>query len=506
MVTTAPPPLNTGGFLRWSWRQLTSMRTSLILLFALAVVSIPGSILPQRGTNPILVDEWIEDAPTWGPILDSLAFFDVYAAPWFAAVYLLLFISLIGCVIPRAGLHWAALRTQPPPAPRYLTRFPGTIEWADPRSESEVLADARSALTGCRIRAEGGAISAERGYLKETGNLIFHIALVGVLIGVALGGLFGWRGNVIVREGNGFSNTLTQYDAWGGGRLTGDMALAPFSFTLTDFRVEFSREEAQRGSPTLFQAEVSYQESPQAAPVREVIEVNYPLEADGAKIFLVGHGYAPHFIVRDASGAVLFDDSVPFLPQDGSFTSTGVLKVPDANPQVGVTALFLPTTAVDDIRGPHSTFPEADDPSVFLSAWKGDLGLDGGVPQSVYTVETEGMEQIGLEALVPGQIWEFPEGSIEFTDFDRWASFQIAHDPGKEVTLITAVLAMIGLVLTLSVRRRRIWVKVEALAGGRTLVQVAGIAREDGGDAIREVAHVARSLGAPAEVIPEEDE
>lgn len=505
MVTTAPPPLSTGGFLRWSWRQLTSMRTSLILLFALAVVSIPGSILPQRGTNPILVDEWIADAPTWGPILDSLGFFDVYAAPWFAAVYLLLFISLIGCVIPRVGVHWSALRIPPPAAPRYLTRFPGTVEWADTRDEATVLTAARTALRGWRLRSTDESISAERGYLKETGNLVFHLALIGVLVGVAVGGLFGWRGNVIVREGSGFSNTLTQYDAWGGGRLTGDTALAPFSFTLADFRVEFSRDEAQRGSPTLFEADVDYQASPQDTPAREVIQVNDPLEADGAKIFLVGHGYAPHFIVRDASGAILFDDSVPFLPQDGSFTSTGVVKVPDANPPLGFTALFLPTTAVDDVRGPHSVFPEADDPSVFLSAWTGDLGLDGGVPQSIYTLETEGMEQIGLEALVPGQTWEFAQGSIEFTGFDRWASFQIAHDPGKELTLIAAVIAMIGLILTLSVRRRRIWVKVDTLPDGRTLVQVAGIAREDGGDANREIAQVARALGAPADLLPEED-
>ena len=393
MVTTAPPPLSTGGFLRWSWRQLTSMRTSLILLFALAVVSIPGSILPQRGTNPILVDEWIEDAPTWGPILDSLGFFDVYAAPWFAAVYLLLFISLIGCVIPRVGVHWAALRVPPPPAPRYLTRFPGTVEWADPRGEAEVLRAAKDSLRGWRMRTEDGALSAERGYLKETGNLVFHLALIGVLVGVALGGLFGWRGNVIVREGNGFSNTLTQYDAWGGGRLTGDSGLAPFSFSLTDFRVEFSREEAQRGSPTLFQAEVAYRAAPQDEPVREVIEVNYPLEADGAKVFLVGHGYAPHFIVRDASGAVLFDDAVPFLPQDGNFTSTGVLKAPDATPSLGFQGLFLPTAAVDEVRGPHSVFPAADDPAVFLSAWEGDLGLDSGIPQSVYSLKTEAMTQ-----------------------------------------------------------------------------------------------------------------
>ena len=68
------------------WRQLTSMRIALILLFCLAVAAIPGSVLPQRGIDPVLVNAWISDAPTWGPVLDRLGFFDVYAAPWFAAI------------------------------------------------------------------------------------------------------------------------------------------------------------------------------------------------------------------------------------------------------------------------------------------------------------------------------------------------------------------------------------------------------------------------------------
>ena len=114
----APPPLGTVGFARWCWRQLTSMRVALILLFFLAIAAIPGSVLPQRGTDPIRVNDWIEGNPTWGPILDRLGFFDVYAAPWFAAIYLLLYVSLIGCVLPRTRLHWRALRSAPPAAPR----------------------------------------------------------------------------------------------------------------------------------------------------------------------------------------------------------------------------------------------------------------------------------------------------------------------------------------------------------------------------------------------------
>lgn len=505
-TTTDPapslPPLSTAGFGRWMWRQFTSMRTALILLFLLAFVSIPGSILPQRGTNPVLVEQWIDDAPTWGPLLDSWGFFDVYAAPWFAAVYLLLFISLIGCVLPRIGQHWKTMRTPPPVAPRHLGRMPEFDQFTVEVAPGEVLDSAQEYLSSRRWRVRRSApddgmwLSAEKGYLRETGNLVFHLALVGVLIAIAVGGLFGWRGNVIVKEGSGFSNTLTQYDAWGGGRLSGPENLPPFAFTLEDFRVEFDRSEAQLGSPRLFEADVALQREPGGEVTSERIEVNYPISIAGAKVFLVGHGYAPVFTVTDAQGRVVLDDSVVFLPQDGNFTSTGVIKIPDAVPPIGMQGLFLPTTALDEVRGPFSIFPEADDPSVFLSAWTGDLGLDSGVPQSIYTIETENMEQLGLRAIIPGQTWDLPEGAgtVALEGYTRWASFQIAFDPGKEPALFFSVLSILGLLASLFIRRRRVWVRVKTSENGTTLVEVAGLARTEAGELPVEVAGLATEL------------
>ena len=481
------PPMSRVGFLRWLWRQLTSMKTALILLFLLAVASIPGSVLPQRGTNPILVDEWLIDNPTWGPILDSLGFFDVFAAPWFAAVYILLFISLIGCVAPRAGVHWRAMRRPPPPAPRNLNRLGGvSIDVSD--QPELVLSRAETFLRKHHwrvIRSPEGWVAAEKGYLRETGNLVFHFSLILLLVAIAYGGLFGWRGNVIIREGEGFSNTLTQYDAWGGGRFATPDSLPEFSFTLDDFNVEFERDNAQSGAPRLFEANVSVVRPDASAAATELIEVNSPMAIGPAKIFLVGHGYAPQFIVRDTQGNIVFDDAVAFLPQDGNFTSTGVVKVPDSNPQLGFRGIFLPTSALDEERGPYSSFPAPDDPSVFFGAWAGDLGLDSGVPQSIYTLEIDLMDQIGLRALRPGETWELPDGSgsIEFTGFDRWASFQIASDPGKEAALIATILAMGGLILSLFIQRRRVWVKARFDPGtGRTTVEVAGIAKASGDD------------------------
>ena len=497
------PPMDSVGFLRWTWRQLTSMRTALILLFLLAIASVPGSVFPQRGSNPLKVDQWLANNPKSGPILDKLGFFDVFAAPWFAAVYLLLFISLIGCVVPRVAKYAQAVRTPPPPAPRQMGRMPALSEFLSTSDTDALLNLAARSLRRRRWRVRTGIssdgsrwVAAEKGYLREVGNLVFHLSLLFILIAVAVGGLFGWKGNVIVREGTGFSNSLTQYDAWGGGRFVDPDTLPPFSFTLESFKADFERGDAQRGAPRLFEADIRYRESPGADQVKTTIEVNEPLKIDGAKVFLVGHGYAPHLVVRDATGAVVFDDSVVFLPQDGNFTSTGVVKVPDANPSLGFSGVFLPTAEMDPLRGGFSSFPASDNPVLLLGAFRGDLGMDAGVPQNVYKLDTAKMVKIGLDSLKPGETWTLPgkSGSITFSGLDRYATFQIAFDPGKELALGAVTAALAGLILSLFVRRRRIWVKVSAEPGRGFLVQVAALAKNEGADLSEDVTALADHL------------
>ncbi len=524
-ATPVGPRLGPIGWLRWGWRQLTSMRTALVLLFLLALAAIPGSVLPQRGTSDLDVNNWVEANPGIAPLLDRLGMFQVFTSPWFSAIYILLFLSLIGCVLPRIGAHWRSMRAPTPPAPRRLDRLAGARTWTTEHPDR--LALAADTLRAQRWRvtpgqgAHAGSLAAEKGFARETGNLVFHIALVLLLIGVALGSLFGWKGTVIVREGNGFANTLTQYDSFNPGRLAGSENLPPFSFTMSGFTASFEREGSQRGAPRSFAATLQYAPAPEAPVAEKVVSVNAPLTLDGAKVFLVGHGYAPRLRLTDSSGTVVFDDTVVFLPQDGSFTSTGVVKAPDGSPQLGVQGLFLPTAALDDVRGPHSTFPAPDDPALFASVWSGDLGLDTGAPRNVFTLDTEAMTQVGLQAMRPGETWTFPDGqgSLEFVDLQRWASFTISHDPGKGLALAASIAAIIGVMLSLFVKRRRIWVRADpveigaagaagpgsapapgtATLGAGFRVQVAGLSRSDSADVTDEVAALVAALGGPAD-------
>ncbi len=86
--------------LRWAWTQLTSMRTALFLLLLLAVAAVPGSLFPQRSVNPEQVTTYLANKPVLGQWLDRFQLFDVYSSVWFSAIYLLLFISLIGASCP----------------------------------------------------------------------------------------------------------------------------------------------------------------------------------------------------------------------------------------------------------------------------------------------------------------------------------------------------------------------------------------------------------------------
>ncbi len=505
------PSLGFLGGLRWMWRQLTSMRTALILLFLLALGAVPGSVFPQRGASPLRVGEYLQDHSTVGPWLDRLGLFDVYAASWFAAIYLLLMVSLAGCILPRCLQYARNLRSVPPATPRNLTRMPEHRAFTTDATETEVVDAAVATLRSARFRlrprtasdSADGSVAAEKGYLHELGNLVFHSSLLVLLVGVAWGSWFGYHGTVVIVEGEGFANTLTQYDDFVPGRGFSTSLLAPFSFTMDEFDAKFLEDGPNRGQPDQYTADVTYRENPGAEQQQQRIEVNKPLNINGSKIFLLGHGYAPVFTVRDGNGDVAFSGAVPALPQDPAFTSTTVVKVPDAQPeQLGFNVTVTPTAPkqVDPTTGPRSTFPEANDPRVYLGAWAGDLGLDSGVPQNVYQLDSSAMEQLGREDLAVGETWELPDGrgSITFDGLSEFANVQVAYDPGRWLVLGAAMAAMIGISFSLLVRRRRVWVRASVDEQGRTLVEVAGLAQTEWAALAQEVDAVVAALpGAP---------
>ena len=486
----APADIGFIGMLRWAWRQLTTMRSALILLLILALAAIPGSLLPQRIQDPAKVTQFIEDNPGIGPVLDAVQLFDVYASVWFAAIYILLMISLVGCIVPRSRQHWKAMRQAPPRAPRRMTRLPGYQAFTASGTAEDLLtaAEARLRKLGYRTTRHGNAVAAERGYLRETGNLLFHLSLLGVTVTMAVSALVGYSGQRILVEGDTFTNSLVAYDSFEPGSYFSADRLDDYRLRLDSFDASFDETAAgnQFGQPRSFEAEVTTIQGD--AETARTLRVNEPIRIDGSRVYLTGNGYAPDITVRDGEGNVTYSGPVVFLPQDGVYTSRGVVKVPDAAPdQLGFIGILLPTAAQNSEGELVSQFAELRNPYLVMNVFAGDLGLDSGIAQSVYELDTDGLDQLAAADgqplqlyLKPGETAELPDGlgSVELTDIKRYVALDIRHDPTQGVMLVCTVLLLIGLGLSLFIPRRRMWVRATD-EDGAVSAEVGALARSE---------------------------
>jgi cytochrome c biogenesis protein len=534
------PALGPVGWLRWGWRQLTSMRTALVLLLLLAIAAVPGSIVPQRSADPNGVTQYFSDNPDLAPILDKLQLFDVYSSAWFSAIYILLFVSLIGCVIPRTQHHWKALRARPPRTPARLARLDdyreSIVELSAEGEGTDAAAEASRAIdlaadqlkrSGYRVErydtAMSSSVSAERGYLRETGNLVFHSALVGVLLAVAIGGGLTYTGQTVIIEGRTFVNTMLDYTSFNPGRFVDEERLTPYSLTLDDFSVTYEPlGEQGAGQAGDFVARLTTQLAGAGAEDGQV-RVNHPLEIAGDRVYLMGNGYAPTITIRNADGDVVFDEPVPFLPQDKNMTSLGVVKVPDGLPeQVGLVGFFYPTQFGLESGAFTSAYPALVNPVMTLNVYAGDLGIDDGTPRSVYALDPTGMTQLtggktGVKSieLAPGDTQDLPNGlgTITFQNespdgaqgYDqsvkRFVSLSVHRDIGAPWVLGFAILALAGLITALFVPRRRMWVK--ATPEGHTVkLEYAGLARGEDPTLAAAVDQVAKRHGETLEAAP----
>jgi cytochrome c biogenesis protein len=498
------PKLGFVEYLRFFWRQLTSMRTALFLLLLLAFAAIPGSLVPQTSSDPNGVIQYKDANPDLSKVLDFLQVFDTYSSIWFSAIYLLLFVSLIGCIIPRTKHHLQSLRTKPPKTPARLDRLAGFITTdtapLDGTTATEAIAGAQKQLkragyrtrlyeTTTRTGVTELSVSAERGYLRETGNLVFHMALVGVLVAVGIGGGFSYSGNKVVVEGQSFTNVLSGYDSFNPGRFFSDDALVPYSITVDKFTATYEEDNLDAyGQPIDYQVDVTT-EVPGEGTDEQTIKVNSPLRIAGSSAYLLGNGYAPWITVRDGDGNIAFSQPVAFLPQDANLTSVGVIKVPDALPeQLGLQGFFYPTVCSDDVCGDGaltSVHPDLRDPTLTLQVYTGDLGLDEGVPSNAYSLNLDNLTQVAggdsdaaALLLKVGDVIDLPNGlgSVEFTAVQRFVSLDVHYDPTQLWVLVFAILVLAGLLTGLFIPRRRVWVKAVDTAEG-TRFEYAGLAR-----------------------------
>jgi cytochrome c biogenesis protein len=502
-------------FLRNTWRGLTSMRTALILLFLLALAALPGALLPQRSLNSQKVDDYIASHGWWGELLGRMEFYNVYGSVWFSAVYLLLFISLVGCLLPRTVEHAKAARGKPVLTPRNLSRLPHHHESTTDATPEQVMTAAKQRLTGWRLEEreeEGGArsVSAERGYLREIGNLVFHFAMLGLIVALAIGKMFNYEGQVIVlANGSQFCNAGTLgYDSFRPGLRVDGTDLSPFCVKVDDFSANY----LPTGQADYFRADIEYQSGADLdtntwRPYQ--LEVNAPLRTAGDRVYLLSHGYAPTFTVTFPDGKTRTHttqwrpvNQLTYLSEGATkFDPPGVTDPAERRKrQLAITGLFAPTAVLNGSLL-DSGFPDLRDPAVAVDVMRGDLGNDSGRGQSIYEVSQDmvdsgRLKRVARENLRPGESITLDDKTkITFDGVQRWVYLQVSHDPAQVWVLGFAVLMVLGLGTSLLIKRRRLWVRaVPASDGDGTVILLGGLARTDQAGYGEEFGHVTDDL------------
>ncbi len=517
---------------RKAWRWLTSMRTALVLLFLLAIAAIPGALLPQRQLNEGNVEDYLAANGKWGEILDAMQMFDVFSSWWFIAILMLLLFSLVGCILPRSWDHYKAMKQPPVRAPKNLSRLPMHATGTVAATESELIDELKRDLKGWKVavyepgedRAGKTSIAAEKGYLREFGNLVFHLGLVLLLVTIAWGRMVYYEGQVIVvagEEQSQFCNTaVANFDSFRAGPTVDGTGLHEFCLNVNSFKADY----LPNGQAEMFTSDVDYAEGDDIfKPVSEwkkyQLRVNNPLRISGDRVYLQGHGYAPQFTVTWPNGESR-TEKIQFRPDDPTFfLSSGVLRFdppagmyPDLvdrrENQIAVQGLFAPTAEFTGEKGTllQSSYPAMTNPAVAIDVYRGDAGLDTGRGQSIFSLDPSLMhsgqlQKIDRVNLFQGESVTLDDGTkVTFDGAAEFANFQVSHDPTQGWVLAASLVMLGGLVLSLAIKRRRVWVRLTPVAADgapvagatgaagtgaagaeatHTLVEMAGLARTD---------------------------
>jgi cytochrome c biogenesis protein len=456
------------------------MRTALVLLVVLAAASILGSLFPQEGISPRRVDQYFQDHPALAPVLDRLGLFDVFGSAWYMAVYLALLGALVACLVPRTRALHRVLRSRPPRGGN-LDRYRTRAGFETGASPAEAMAAARKVLRRHRYRLadfDDGELAGEKGYLREASSLLFHVSLLVLLVGLAYGKGYGYRGQAAIVEGQTWANARVAYDSFSPGRFFGPQRLAPFQLRLDDFTNSFHDDN----TPREFVSRLTALDL-EGRPIRsQRVAPNRPMTVDGVRIFQSDYGYVPVVRVRDKQGKDLLGPAqeVLTLRDPASEWSTGAVKVTRAKPQVGLElTMFTGLVTAPDCPGgaPFCNDPRLVRPVLVLLPYQGDLQADR--VQSVFTLDRTRLEPLGDRPLLLGlgQSGELANGmGVSFVGLKQYSVLTLARDPGVPIVGVAAALLLAGLIPSLYVTRRRVWVRAVGAGPGRTRVELAGLA------------------------------
>lgn len=433
----------------WLFRQLTSMRFALVLLFVLALLTLAGTLLEQAPDgvkgNAAAYAEWLSSVHPkyggWTGVLNTLGLFSAFSSIWFRATLALLSTSVVSCSARRAPRLWrTAARPRMVMTEAFFERAPHTASIPCEQSPAGALTALRGALrrkgfhVATAAQGEDVHVCADRFRWSPFGRIVSHLAFVVIVIGAVVTGTTGFRDE---------SFAIPIGDRLNVGHGTG-VAVEAKSFADS----YYSSGEPRNYSSQL----VLYKDG---VPVKaQEDRVNHPVHYEGITFYQSFFGPAATMEASTTGGRVLFDQGVALIYESQNERDRiGRFMLPQQGLKVFV---ISPNSGVADPRIPP-----------------------GAAEIEVYRGESS--TPVGSKVLSPGR--PATVGGVSFT-FAREGEFTgliVATDPGSTIVWIGAALLVIGLITVFYFRHRRIRLVIRPAASGGSEIAVAAIERRDAG-------------------------
>ena len=428
------------------WHLFVSMRTGLALMLGIAVFILFGAMIVQApggmAADPTAYAAWVEGLKPkyggWTGILDILGLFNVFNSIVFRGLVVLLATSILACSINRSPKLWKQAVH-----PRVVANsaFFDHVRLADsvelPASTDEATSVVQNALAKRHFRTiaseDGSAVAfyADRFRWAPFGTVIAHLSMIVILAGAMLGAT-GFRDE-------GFAVAVGSTQAVGNGT---NLSIQATSFTDSYY---------ENGSPADYASHlVLYENGKQVA--ERTIRVNDPLRYGDIKVFQSFFGPAADVLVRDSTGATLFEDGVPLLwsSDDGS-KMIGQFAIPTKNLQIYV---------------------------IGVASGKVDAGIKAGQMQVEIFQGDDRTTPLGIEVVDPGKAVTVAGLELTFQRERQYTGLIVARDPGGPLVWLGALLLVLGVMLVFFFPARRIWARVSSTASG-SRIQVAALASHD---------------------------
>jgi cytochrome c biogenesis protein len=428
------------------WHLFISMRTGLALMLGIAVLTLFGAVVVQAPAGLAgdagAYAAWLEGVRPkyggWTAVLDLLGLFNVFGSLLFRSLVLLLATSILACSVNRAPRLWRqAVHPRVAAGPTFFDHVRLSGEVAAEGDEGEALQALQGELARRRFRtivvhdASGIAVYADRFRWGPFGTVIAHLSLIVIMAGAVLGAT-GFRDE-------GFAIAVGSTVPIGNGT---NLEVKATSFTDSYY---------ENGSPADYASHlVLYENGVQVA--ERTIRVNDPLRYGDVKLFQSFYGPAADILVKDTSGATLYQDGVPLLWS----SNDGTKMIGQFTVQSRDLTIYV----------------------IGVASGRVDAGIKPGQVQIEIFQGSNTEVPVGLQVVDPGVPTTIAGLELTFLRERQYTGLIVARDPGGPLVWLGAILLVLGVMLVFFFPARRIWARISSAASG-SRIQVAALASHD---------------------------